>query len=102
MGIRECNKNDLNDIYSLICELENKKMNISKFELAFKKKMDESNCYCVVGTISNKIISYLSLNITYQLHHSEKVATIEELIVNSEYKNNGYGKLLIEKAIEYS
>lgn len=100
MEIRKCKENDSKEVYKLMCELENTTFNYKEFEIAFNSKINNiANSYflCVE---SNQIIGFLSLNIDYQLHHAGKVATIEELIISSKFRNIGAGKLLLENAIK--
>lgn len=102
MEIRKCNKSDIKDVYNLICELKNKEFDYTKFEIAFTSKIEDERNYYIIGVEDSNIIGFLSLVIDYQLHHVEKVATIEELIVSSKYRSNGIGKNLLENAIEYA
>lgn len=102
MIIRKCNKSDIKDIYNLICELKNKKFDYTKFQMAYTSKIDDEKNYYIIGIDDSNVIGFLSLVIDYQLHHVQKVATIEELIVSSKYRSNGIGKNLLENAIEYA
>lgn len=102
MGIRNCLDTDVEEIYNLICELKNKEMDFNKFKEAYYHKINNGNNYFIVETKENKIIAFLSLVIDYQLHHADKVATVEELIVSSKYRRNGIGKSLLDNAINYA
>lgn len=102
MEIRKCNKSNMKDIYNLICELKNKEFDYAKFETAFTSKIEDEKNYYIIGIEESNVIGFLSLVIDYQLHHAEKVATIEELIVSSKYRSNGIGKKLLENAIDYA
>ena len=102
MKIRNCNKADIRNIYDLICELEDKDFDYEKFKTIFDIKLNNNNCLYIVGIEDDTIIAFLSLNIDYQLHHTKKVGTIEELIVNEKYRSKGVGKILLDNAIEYA
>lgn len=102
MEIKECNKSNMKDIYNLICELKNKEFDYTKFEIAFTSKIQDKRNYYIIGIEDDNVIGFLSLIIDYQLHHAEKVATIEELIVSSKYRSKGLGKKLLENAIQYA
>lgn len=95
MEIRRCTIDDVNDIYRLICQLEEAKMSYTKFEIAYKNKLSDEKNYYLVVLIDEKIVGFISINIDYQLHHENKVATIEELITDSEYRGQGLGKALV-------
>lgn len=99
MKIRKCKETDILEVYNLICELKDKTLDYSNFEIAFKSKLMNDKNYYIVGIENNKIIGFLSLNIDYQLQYASKVALIEEFIVSSEYRSKGYGKELLNKAI---
>lgn len=102
MKIRKCQESDIIEVYNLICELKNEKFDYYKFEIAFKKKINDEKNYYILGVENSNIIGFLSLVVDYQLHHAAKVATIEELIVSSKYRSKGMGKALINRAIDYA
>ncbi len=100
MEIRNCNEKDIEELYELICELESERFNYKKFEEAYKNKIKDEKNHYFLGIEDNHIIGFISLIIDYQLHHASKVATVEELIINNKYRNNGIGTMLLNKAIE--
>ena len=102
MEIRKCTKNDIKEVYNLICELKEKEFEYKQFEIVFNNKINDNKNYYILCIENNNVIGFLSLNIDYQLHHINKVSTIEELIVSSKYRSNGAGKLLLENAINYA
>lgn len=102
MQIRLCNKADAEKVYNLICELENINFDYKDFEIAFIDKISDIKNYYIIGYENTNIVAFLSLNINYQLHHVKKIATIEELIVSNNYRNNGIGKQLLDNAIDYA
>lgn len=102
MRIRKCINSDVNYVYDLICELKNKEFDLDIFEKIYNKKIQDEKNYFIVAIEKNEVIGFLSVVIDYQLHHADKVATIEELIVKSKYRNNGVGKLLLNSAINYA
>lgn len=102
MQIRKCQESDVMEVYNLICELKNEEFDYSKFEIAFKEKMADEKNYYILGLENNSVIGFLSLVVDYQLHHTAKVATIEELIVSLKYRSKGMGKALINNAIDYA
>lgn len=102
MEIRRCTKNDIKEVYNLICELKEKEFEYNQFKIVFNNKINDNKNYYILCIENNSVIGFLSLNIDYQLHHINKVSTIEELIVSSKYRSNGAGKLLLENAINYA
>lgn len=102
MEIRKCLDSDINEVYNLICELKDKKLDFNIFKKAYQSKIRNKNNYFIVGIENSNVIGFLSLIIDFQLHHTGKVATVEELIVSSKYRNNGIGRVLLENAINYA
>lgn len=102
MEIRKCNISDINPVYNLICELKEKEFDYKKFKQAFYSKINNNKNYYILCIDNEQVIGFLSLAIDYQLHHANKVATVEELIVTTKSRSNGAGKLLIENAINYA
>lgn len=102
MEIRNCLETDVNEVYNLICELKDKKFDFTKFKEVYESKIGDEKNYFIVGLENNNIVGFLSLVIDFQLHHIDKVATVEELIVSSKYRNNGVGKMLLENAVNYA
>ncbi len=99
MIIRECTKHDIKDVYNLICELEDETINYSNFEVVFKSKIADSRNHYSILQDNNLILGFISVNIDYQLHHEHLVATIEELVVTAKLRSQGYGKALLDYAI---
>ena len=87
MKIRYCQKEDLEAIYKLICELEECNLNHEQFALVYENKLNDEKSHYLV---------FVSVNIDYQLHHENKVATIEELVIDNSYRGNGIGRLLVD------
>ena len=77
MEIRKCKECDIKEVYNLICELKDNVFDYSKFEEAFKSKINDDKNYYIIAIEDNKVTGFLSLVIDYQLHHVAKVATIE-------------------------
>lgn len=102
MKIRKCQDSDILEVYNLICELKNEKFDYSQFEIAFRSKMANNRNYYFLGIDNNEVVEFLSLVIDYQLSHAAKVATIEELIITSKFRNKGIGKELLNNAVLYA
>ena len=102
MKIRKCLDTDINEIYNLICELKDKKLDFNRFKESYKNKISDEKNYFIIGIETNNVVGFLSLVIDFQLHHADKVATVEELIVSSKYRSNGMGKMLLENAVNYA
>jgi (aminoalkyl)phosphonate N-acetyltransferase len=100
INIRTAKRTDIKAIYDLICDMENTKLDDTKFEDIFRLYLEDDRIFCIVAENEKKIIGCLNLRIEYQLHHTEKVAEIMELAVKEEYRSKGVGKQLFEKVSE--
>ena len=88
---------DKEEIYNLICILENKEINKEHFDYVFENSLkDEDIIYLVYR--DEKIEGFLSFKIHHYLHHDHDTSEIVELVVFAKKKRNlKIGKQLIEK-----
>jgi len=87
---------DKEEIYNLICILENKEINKEHFDYVFENSLkDEDIIYLVYR--DEKIEGFLSFKIHHYLHHDHDTSEIVELVVLPEKRNLKIGKQLIEK-----
>lgn len=102
MVIRQATINDLNDIYKIICELEETILDKQNFEKVYIKNIEDENIYYLVTVIENRIIAFLSVHIQYLLHHAGKVAEIQDLFVVQEYRNLNIGRILVQESEKWA
>lgn len=96
--IEELNINDWDQYIKLKFQLDNY-TNIMNFDI-FKKKyqlIKEQNSFIYVIKYNDKIITSGKLLIEFKIF--ENVAHIEDIIVDKDYRNNGYGKMLVNYII---
>ena len=87
---------DKEEIYNLICILENKEINKEHFDYVFENSLkDEDIIYLVYR--DEKIEGFLSFKIHHYLHHDHDTSEIVELVVLPEKRNLKIGKQLIEQ-----
>lgn len=100
--IRYADKNDLEDIYKLICDLEEEKLDFDIFSKLYREELkDEENAFLVYEK-ENQVIGLCHITIEYHLHHCAKICDIRELIIDASYRSCGIGALLLEKVVEIS
>lgn len=90
---------DREDIYSLICDLEKKKINREHFDCVFERAMKNEDVIFLVYR-NEKIYGFLSFEIHYYLHHDKNTGEIVELIVCPNKRGMHIGSQLIEKIEE--
>ena len=99
MQIQRAKKEDCKNVYNLILLLK-ENLNYNKFEEAYFINIAKDDVYYYLLWENNTPIGFISIIINYQLHHADKVATIEELVIDKKYQGKSYGTLLLKYAIE--
>lgn len=90
---------DKEEIYNLICILENKEINKEHFDCIFENSLKDKDIIYLV--YRDKIIEgFLSFKIHHYLHHNRDIGEIVELVVLPEKRSLKIGKQLIEKIEE--
>lgn len=100
--IRVATANDMESIYSLICNMEQKVLDRDEFEQIFIEQLSCDNKPLLVFEQGNEILGALSLRIEYQLHHCAKIAEIMEFSVKESQRSKGIGKALFDAACQKS
>ena len=99
MEIRNARKEDCKNVYNLIIELK-PNIDYNKFLNAYYANLESDSILYNLLFENGIPIGFISLYIEYQLHHAEKVATVEELVVKKKHRGKGYGKILLEYGIQ--
>lgn len=102
MEIRKILLKDLDEIFKLLNQLYENKLNYEKFKEIYKMKLDDKNSYYIVAIENNKIIGVLTSELQIKLHRANKQSFIEDLIVDENYRNRGIGKALLQNAVNYA
>ena len=89
-------------IRALIGELENAEPDSTLFSIIFSQNMDNPDVNYYVYENNNTIIGFVSIHIQYLLHHSAKIAEIQELVVAESHRHRGVGSMLFQKAVDIS
>lgn len=105
--IRESTINDYEDILRLIRQLEPRFTNddIKIAEKIFKKIVDKENYLNKVAILSRegdkkRVVGFISLSFNFIIHDLGSVATINELVIDENYRNKRIGSILLKNAIE--
>lgn len=97
--IEEAKLENKEEIYQLICILENKEIKKEHFDQVYEEGLKDPNTIYLVYR-DEKIVGFLSFKIHHYLHHDFDTGEIVELIVLPEKRNLQIGKKLIEKIEE--
>ena len=98
--IRRSQITDKDEIYALICALENTVLDRQGFDDAFDAQSSDDRYICFVYEEDKTIEGAINMRIEKQLHHAGEVCEIMELVVSETKRNRGIEKQLLQKAIE--
>lgn len=87
---------DKEEIYNLICILENKKIKKEHSDCVFENSLKDKDIIYLVYR-DKKIEGFQSFKINHYLHHDRDTGEIVELVVLPEKRSLKIGKQLIEK-----
>ena len=93
--IRNCTKEDSAAIFRMICTLEGENPDKNAFEKVFFSNLEKKNIYYVKAEVDNKTAGFISMHVQELLHHTGKVAEIQEMYIEEAYRNSGYGEELL-------
>ena len=97
--IRTATIQDCHSVYSLICEMEDCKLDYETFEKIFAKMISCTDSYAIlVAEKDNEVVGEITLRFEEQLHHCAKIAEIMECAVRADVRSCGIGSLLLEDA----
>lgn len=96
--IEKAKQEDLEAIYSLICELEQEEINREHFCRTYNDALKNNDVFFLIYRHDNKVIGFLSLYIHHYLHHHEATGEIVELVVLPEYRSLKVGSRLLDYA----
>ena len=95
---RKATFDDLRDIYSLICDMEETLLPVDSFAEIFKKQVGDEHHYILLCEIDGSTVGFINLRYEEQLHHAAEIAEIMEFVVHKDYRNRGIGGAMLEQA----
>lgn len=100
MILRKSTPNDHEGIYKLICQLEEKQLPVERFAQIYAAQITDSRYYALVCQLDGKIVGVLNLRFEEQLHHTDRIAEILEFSIDPEYRSQGIGKQMLDRACD--
>lgn len=104
--VRKAKYSDSNDVLRLIKQLEPELTNkdLKKVREIFKAIIEKESYLNKVAILRNKenrekIIGFISLVFNLAIHDLGLVATINEIVIDENYRNKKFGSILLENAI---
>lgn len=104
LKIRKANKKDLNEILSLLYQLQRPRPKTSSKSLAFRKRIyqyfTEKDKKIIIAEQNSKIVGMISMMLLPRLNHSKLELYIPELVVLENHRGLGIGKSLMEFCVK--
>ena len=100
MKIVKAAMNNLDAVYNLICELEDKNLDKYEFLRIYQENIADSNVHYLLAADGADIIGFASLHIQKLLHHCAKIGEIQEIIVSEKAQGSGAGTDLFNQLVK--
>lgn len=95
LKIRKCLKEDADAVFKMICQLEGENPERQDFDRVFLSNLENREVYYIIAEFNSRIIGFASMHIQVLLHHTGKVAEIQEMYIDPLYRNSGYGEEML-------
>ena len=93
--IRKLELKDLEEVFELLDELYENKIEYSIFAQKYEASLNDDNFYEIVAVEDNKVVGVLIARIINRLAKKKNILFIDDLIVNERYRSKGRGRVLI-------
>ncbi len=96
--IRRATPDDIDPIYHLICDLEDHQMDRDAFENIYFRNLNDSLVHYIVAEGNNsEVVGFASLHVQNILHHSNSTGEVQELNIDSRFRDSGFGSQLMNE-----
>lgn len=95
-SIRPAEWTDAPVVYAFLCELEETTLDQIQFRAVFRHNLTDPTVHYLVAEWAGEVVGFVSCHIQYLLHHTGKVAEIQELFVRPDHRNARIGSHLID------
>jgi len=90
----------LNQVYDLICELQDGKPDKDNFSQIYKDNISNQDIYYFLAFNEECAVGFASLHVQKLLHHCAKIGEIQEIIVSQAQQGTGVGAMLFDRLRE--
>lgn len=98
-SIRKAVAGDSDFVRDMIGQLSHA-VSADKFEEIFLKNLASADVFYFIAESEGKSVGFLSLHVQSLLHHSGKVAEVQELCIDEYHRSKAFGKKLLEHAVQ--
>ncbi len=98
MHVREATEADEQQIYALLCALQQTELPREAFGRVYANNLAQPLVRYLVAEDGGAVHGFISVHMDEQLHHATLVAEVQELIVDAAYRGKRLGHALLEAA----
>lgn len=98
MQIIPATAQEMEAVYSLICQLEEQALPPADFERIYLENLQNPAVCYLLCQDQGEVLGFCSLHIQALLHHAGKIAEVQELVLCPRARGAGAGRALIEAA----
>lgn len=98
MQIIPATAQEMEAVYSLICQLEEQVLPPADFERIYLQNLQNPAVCYLLCQDQGEVLGFCSLHIQGLLHHAGKVAEVQELVLCPQARGAGAGRALMEAA----
>lgn len=98
MQIIPATAQEMEAVYSLICQLEEQALPSADFERIYLENLKNPQIFYLLCKNQGEVLGFCSLHIQALLHHAGKIAEVQELVLCPRARGAGAGRALIEAA----
>ena len=97
LNIRQAQRADFGEVFGLLQQLwADSNLDYDLLLGVYNKAIDSEVQKLIIGELDKKIISFCSLTIKNSLWQAGNLGHIDELIIDKEYRNIGFGKEMMD------
>lgn len=94
--IRIAHTSDCKTVLNFMNELENSAFDLSSFQKLFNANLLNPDIIYLLALTNDLAVGFISCHIQGLLHHNARIAEIQEMFVNKNYRNKGVGVLMLK------
>jgi PhnO protein len=100
--IRPARPADADELYRMLCDLENTVLARESFNVAFLNNLGNENIRYLIAEVHGSPVGMASCHVQWLLHHAAPVAEIQEMYVDPALRSQGIGQQLVEAIRQFA
>jgi PhnO protein len=100
--IRTATLHDLEEVYRMICGLEETMLDRNAFDGVFRQNLSSENIGYFIAESNSRPVGMAGCHIQPLLHHAALIAEIQEMFVDSAFRSQQIGKMLMNHMVVFA